>query len=96
DIEEGATEVPLNISLPEGVEVRGETKIYVYVTKGTQPTTQAETETVTEPTTAAAVTTTEEVIVEETVAAETSEEKTTEKEDDNDVEINGDEEKDED
>ena len=84
EVSEGATEVPLNITLPEGVEVRGETKIYVFVTKGTQTTTQAEAETVTEPTTSAAVTTTEEVIVEETVAPETEDEKTTEEEKDND------------
>ena len=80
EVQEGATEVPLNITLPEGVEVRGETKIYVFVTKGTQPTTESVVETVTEPTTAAAATTTEEVVEEETEAPEPNEEVTTKEE----------------
>gem|GEM_PF-440677 len=33
DCGEGAAEVPLNVSLPNGLEIRGETKVYVYITK---------------------------------------------------------------
>lgn len=33
DCGEGAAEVPLNITLPDGLEIRGETKVYVYITK---------------------------------------------------------------
>lgn len=59
-ISEGAKEVVLNVNLPDGVQVRGETRIYVYVTKEDKKDTET-TVTVVETTgeTTAATTTTE-------------------------------------
>ncbi len=79
---EGAAEVPLNVTLPEGLEIRGETKVYVYITKTAdtsvlndpeltevvESATEPATETVIEEPTAESVT--EPIIEEDTVAAE--------------------------
>ncbi len=36
DCGEGAAEVPLDITLPDNLEIRGETKVYVYITKASE------------------------------------------------------------
>lgn len=73
-ITEGATEVPLKLSLPTGLEMRGETKVYAYVSKAEETTVTTTTETTTEAVHDQATTTTEAPKIVEPEPEETTEE----------------------
>ncbi|MBR6399998.1 MAG: hypothetical protein IKS17_02080 [Firmicutes bacterium] len=74
---EGAVEVPLNITLPEGLEIRGETKVYVYITKAADNSLSHDTE-LTELTETETEVTTQTAVTEEPVTEHVTEEPVTE------------------